>query len=81
MITKLVVANLSQRPIRTLLSILLIAVPVTLMLTLVGLTHGFVSDSGTRARGVGADIIVRSPDSAIMGLSANSMPEHLVNKL
>ncbi len=81
MIAKLVVANLTQRPIRTALSILLIAVPVTLMLTLVGLTRGFMSDSANRAHGVGADIIVRSPDSAIMGLSANSMSEHLVGRL
>jgi putative ABC transport system permease protein len=81
MIAKLVVANLTQRPIRTLLSILLIAVPVTLMLTLVGLTRGFMSDSAHRARGIGADIIVRSPDSAIMGLSMSNMSEHLVDKL
>ncbi len=81
MIAKLVVANLTQRPIRTALSILLIAVPVTLMLTLVGLTHGFVSDSAHRARGIGADIIVRSPDSAIMGLSLSNMSEKLVDRL
>ena len=34
---------------RTLLSILLIGVPVTLILTLTGLSHGFVEDSRKRA--------------------------------
>ena len=36
MIATLVGTNLRQRPVRTALSILLIAVPVALMLTLVG---------------------------------------------
>ena len=44
---------------RSLLSILLIGVPVTLILSLVGLSHGMLEDSQRRARGVGADIIVR----------------------
>src|SRR5215470_13043403 len=81
MIANLVAANLSQRPVRTLLSVLLIAVPVTLMLTLVGLSHGFVDDSARRTRGVGADIIVRSPDSHIGTLALNNMPDKLVGRL
>ncbi|HEX4605734.1 MAG TPA: FtsX-like permease family protein [Candidatus Angelobacter sp.] len=81
MIAKLVAANLTQRPVRTLLSVLLIAIPVTLMLTLVGLSHGFVDDSSTRARGVGADIIVRSPDSHFGTVGLSNMPASLVKKL
>ena len=77
----LVAANLSQRPVRTLLSVLLIAVPVTLMLTLVGLSHGFVSDSARRTRGVGADVVVRSPDSHIGTIGLNNMPVKLVDRL
>ena len=80
-ITKLVTANLTQRPVRTLLSILLIAVPVTLMLTLVGLSHGFIDDSARRTRGIGADIIVRSPDSHIGTFTMNNMSDKLVNRL
>lgn len=81
MISKLVAANLSQRPVRTLLSVLLIAIPVTLMLTLVGLSHGFVADSGTRARGVGADIIVRSPDSHVGTVGLSNLPVKLIDRL
>ena len=38
---RLVWENIRFRPVRTLLSILLIAVPVTLILMLIGLSHGF----------------------------------------
>ncbi len=81
MIAKLVAANLSQRPVRTLLSVLLIAIPVTLMLTLVGLSHGFVNDSSQRTRGIGADIIVRSPDSHIGTVGLSNMPVKLIDRL
>ncbi|HZD96037.1 MAG TPA: ABC transporter permease, partial [Candidatus Sulfotelmatobacter sp.] len=81
MITRLVAANLSQRPVRTLLSVLLIAVPVTLMLTLVGLSHGFVNDSSRRTRGIGADIIVRSSDAAPGSMALSNMSEKLVTRL
>lgn len=81
MISKLVVANLSQRPIRTFLSVLLIAIPVTLMLTLVGLSHGFVDDSSKRTRGIGADIIVRSSDAIPGSMALSNMSEKLIGRL
>ena len=37
-------------PCGRLLSILLIAVPVTLILTLIGLSHGFLDDSAKRTQ-------------------------------
>jgi putative ABC transport system permease protein len=49
---------------RSLLSFLLIGVPVTLILTLVGLTHGMIEDSQQRQRGSGADIVVRGTNAA-----------------
>ena len=81
MISKLILANLSQRPVRTFLSVLLIAIPVTLMLTLVGLSHGFVEDSSQRTRGIGADIIVRSPDSRVGTVGLSNLPIKLIQKL
>jgi putative ABC transport system permease protein len=80
-ISKLIAANLTQRPVRTLLSVLLIAIPVTLMLTLVGLSHGFVDDSSQRTRGTGADIIVRSPDSHSMTVGLSNMPVKMIERL
>jgi putative ABC transport system permease protein len=76
---KLVLENLKHRPMRTLLSVLLIGVPVTLQLTLVGLSHGFLEDSKNRARGIGADVIVRPKESSILGsISGSPLPEALI---
>lgn len=69
MIFKLVLENLRNRPMRTLLSVLLIGVPVTLILSLVGLSHGMLEDTQRRTRGIGADVIVRPPGSSILTLS------------
>jgi putative ABC transport system permease protein len=75
---KLVLENLKHRPMRSLLSILLIGVPVTLILCLVGLSHGFIEDSQRRARGIGADILIRPKTSSILSLSAAPIPQQLV---
>src|SRR5437016_10261853 len=61
---------------RSLLSFLLIGVPVTLILTLVGLGHGMIADSERRARGSGADIMVRGTNAkAILSQSMATLPE------
>ncbi|HEY9139943.1 MAG TPA: ABC transporter permease [Bryobacteraceae bacterium] len=67
---KLVLENLKNRPMRSLLTILLIGVPVTLILTLVGLTQGMLSDAQNRQRGAGADIMIRGSD--VKGLTSAS---------
>jgi len=77
--TKLVVENLKNKPMRSLLSFLLIGVPVTLILALVGLAQGMLRDSQERARGVGADILVRaSSTTAGFALSADSVKESYI---
>ena len=81
MILRLVWENIRFRPMRTLLSVLLIGVPVMLILTLVGITHGFMDDSRRRAAGVGADIIVRPPGSAYGTGTSAPIPPKLVAKL
>ena len=81
MIAKLVWENVKHRPMRTLLSVLLIGVPVTLILTLVGLSHGVLEDSLRRSRGVGADILVRAPGTSLMSFSGANIPERLVTVL
>jgi len=75
---KLVLENLKHRPMRSLLSILLIGVPVTLILCLVGLSHGFIEDSQRRQRGVGADIMIRPKSSSILSLNAAPIPQQMV---
>jgi len=77
-LNKLVFENLRQRPVRTCLSVLAIGVEVTMMLTLVGISYGTLHEAARRARGVGADILVRPPASSIISLSSSPMPDKLV---
>ncbi|HTQ56472.1 MAG TPA: ABC transporter permease [Bryobacteraceae bacterium] len=78
MTIKLVIENLKHKPMRSLLSMFLIAVPVTLILCLVGLSRGLLADSARRARGIGADIIVRPPKTSVLTLSGAPIPEKMV---
>ena len=66
MTARIVLENIKHKPVRSLLSILLIGVPVTLILCLVGLSHGMLEDSQRRTRAIGADIIVRPPGSNLL---------------
>lgn len=77
MIYRLVLENFKHRPVRTLLSAIAIGVQVTMILTLAGVSRGYLGDIAQRSRGTGADIIVRPPDSSIIGFSGN-MPEGIV---
>ena len=77
MINRLVFENLKHRPVRTLLTAIAIGIQVTLILTLVGVSFGMLNDMARRTRGTGADLMVRPPDSSVIGFSGN-MPEKLV---
>jgi putative ABC transport system permease protein len=77
LLNKLIFANLGHRPVRTLLSVLAIAVEVTMILTLVGVSHGTLDQSAQRARGVGADIWFRPPGSSAIGLSSAPMSDKI----
>jgi putative ABC transport system permease protein len=78
MINRLVVSNLRHRPIRTGLSILAIAMEVTMMLLIVGLADGLLEESQSRSRSIGADILIRpSSSSAAMTLSTADIPAKL----
>lgn len=63
---KMIVANLAHRPVRTLISIIAIAVEVTLILTIVGVSLGMLNDAANRTVGVGADIMVQPPGSSFL---------------
>lgn len=63
---------------RTLLSVFAIGVEVTLILTLVGVSRGVLSDMASRSRGTGADILIRPPESAGFSFSY-TMPEKTVD--
>ncbi len=81
MILRLVWENIRFRPLRTLLSILLIGVPVMLILTLVGVSEGFMDDSHRRAQGVGADIFVWPPGHSFTSGNSVNLAEGAVGVL
>jgi putative ABC transport system permease protein len=64
MMNKMVFANLVHRPIRSLISIIAIALEVTLILLIVGLCYGLMNDSKNRTSGIGFDVIVQPPGSS-----------------
>ncbi len=67
---KLVVSNLVQRPLRSLISIVAIAAEVVLILIIVGLLMGILNDNKQRQAGIGADAMVQPPGSSfIAGVS------------
>lgn len=77
---RMILANLVHRPIRTLISIVAIAVEVTLILVIVGFSLGMLNDSKQRQAGVGADVMVQPPGaSALMGVSSAPVSVKVAN--
>ncbi len=74
--------NLSMRPVRSTISVVAIALQVFLILFVVGLTSGVVSEWGKRVEGVGADIMVQPPNSSIFfGFATAVMQESIAEKI
>jgi putative ABC transport system permease protein len=74
MMNKMIVANLAHRPLRSLISIVAVALEATLILLIVGLCLGLLNDSRTRTAGIGADVLVLPPGSSfINGLTGAPM--------
>ncbi len=82
MIGHLIVRNISHRPLRTAITAIAIAVEVTLVIIVVGLTSGLLLDAAKRTEGVGADIMVQPPSASIfMAFSGAPMPISISQKL
>ena len=82
MTNKIVLENLKHRPMRTLLSVLLIGIPATLILSLVGVSQGMSEDAQRRNRSIGAEIVVRAGNAQnAVGFSASSLSEKFVRAL
>jgi putative ABC transport system permease protein len=74
--------NVSARWLRSFLSLMAIAIQVILVLMIVGLTSGVISEWGKRVEGVGADILVQPPNSSIFfAFSSAVMPENLRDQI
>lgn len=74
--------NIAARPMRAFLSILAITIQVFMVLMIVGLTTGVISEWGKRVEGVGADIMVQPPNSSMfLAFSRAVLPENLADKV
>lgn len=82
MMGEMIFRNVIFRPVRTLITVVGVAVEVTLILMVVGLTSGMLSDTAKRIEGIGADIMVQPPSaSIIMGLGSAPMPVEIGQRL
>jgi putative ABC transport system permease protein len=79
---KLIFANLIQRPVRSIISVLAVAIEVIMILSIVGVFMGMLNDSKERENGIGADLTVRPPNSSYMtGITGAPMPIRFVQAL
>ncbi len=79
---RMILANLVHRPFRTIISVVAVAVEVTLILLIVGIMLGMLNDSKTRQAGIGADIMVQPPGSSLlMGISGAPVSVRVADKL
>jgi putative ABC transport system permease protein len=75
MMNRMVVSNVVHRPVRSLISVVAIALEVTMILLIVGFSLGTLNDSRQRQAGIGADVIVLPPaSSAIVGMTGAPAP-------
>jgi putative ABC transport system permease protein len=75
MMNRMIIGNLAHRPLRSLISVVAIALEVTMILLIVGLSLGMLHDQRTRNAGIGADVIVLPPGSSFLaGLTGAPMP-------
>ena len=79
---KLVLGNILHRPVRTLISVLAVAIEVVMILSIVAIMVGMISDQKTRIGGIGADIIVQPPNSSFLsGISGAPVPAKIADVL
>jgi len=82
MMGELIVRNLLHRPLRTLIGVLAVAVEVALVVLIVGLTTGLLTETAKRIEGIGADIMLQSPSAQVfLAFSGSPMPIKIADKL
>jgi len=79
---KLVIANLLHRPLRSIISVLAVAIEVIMILSIVGIFMGMLNDQKERTNGIGADLMVQpSNASKFNGINGAPMPVKLAEPL
>lgn len=79
---KLVIGNILHRPLRTMIGIFAVAVEVVMILSIVGIFIGQVTNSRQEGSGIGADLIVRPPNASfITGVGGAPIPAKVADVL
>ncbi len=82
MMREMVMRNVWHRPARTVVCLLAVAVEVSVVVLVVGLTTGLLTDTAKRIEGVGADIMLQPPSaSAFIGITSAPMPIKIGEKI
>jgi putative ABC transport system permease protein len=82
LIGHMITQNVLHRPVRTLITVIGVAVEVTLVILVVGLTTGLLTESAKRTEGVGADVMVQPPSASIFAaFSGAPMPISIAGRL
>src|SRR5713101_4519718 len=82
MMGELIFRNLLHRPARTFIGILAISVEVALVVLIVGLTSGLLTETAKRIEGIGADIMLQPPNASfILTFGSAPMPIKIGDKL
>ncbi len=72
---KLIFANLLHRPMRSIISVLAVAIEVIMILSIVGVFMGILNDQNRRTNGIGADIMLLPSNASLFnGVGGASMP-------
>ncbi len=75
---RLIYSNLLQRPTRTLVSILAVALGILLILVSVGLSYGQLNEIAVRTRRVSGDFLFQPSDASLfLAVNNGTMPEKL----
>jgi len=79
---KLVFANLLRRPMRSIISVLAVAIEVVMILSIVGVFMGMLNDTKQRTHGIGAALMMRPSNTSTMnGVSGAPMPAKFAEPL
>src|SRR5246127_2981045 len=79
---KLVFANLLHRPLRSIISVLAVAIEVVMILSIVAIFMGMLDDQKQRTNGIGGDLVVSPSNASFMnGVSGAGIPIKLADYL
>ena len=79
---KLIFANLLHRPLRSIISVLAVAIEVIMILSIVAIFMGMLNDQKQRTNGIGADLMMRPSSASYMnGVGGATIPVKFADAL